>query len=115
MVDGSVIKVSSYEAHTGQRAPTKLAALIERILVRAREEEPEQPRWKVGCLLGMVGADVDVLDQGGKHKRYGTWRHSPDAETDLKEEELRSRTKENATPRAGRRCTTVELHEACGR
>ncbi len=48
MVDDSVIQVSSFEAHTGQRAPTKLAAFMERILVRAREEEPAQPRWKIG-------------------------------------------------------------------
>ena len=50
MVDGSIIKVSPYEAHTSKCAPAKLAAFLERILVRAGEEEQAQPRWKVGWL-----------------------------------------------------------------
>ena len=84
MVDGSKIKESPYEAHTGRTAPKNLAAFLERILVRAREEEePAQPRWKVAWLLGTVGADVEVLEPDGMHRRYGTWRHSPDAEKDL--------------------------------
>ncbi len=37
MVNGSIIKVSPYEAHTGKCAPAKLAAVMERILVRAHE------------------------------------------------------------------------------
>ena len=90
MVDGSTIKVSPYEAHTGRSAPTNLAAFMERILARAREEEPAQPRWKVAWLLGMVGADVEVLEPDGKHRRYGTWRHSPDAEKDLDKEEMKA-------------------------
>ncbi len=60
MVDGSIIKVPPYEAHTGKLVAGKLAAFMERILVRARENEPAQPRWKVGWLLGMVGTDVEV-------------------------------------------------------
>ena len=68
--------------------PRTLAAFIERILARAREEEPAQPRWKVGWLLGMVGSDVEVLQADGKHRRCGTWRHSPYAEKDLNKEEL---------------------------
>ena len=110
MVDGSVIKESSYEAHTGQRAPTKLAAFMERILVRARGEKPAQPRWKVGWFLGMVGADVEILEPDGKHRRYGTWRHSPDAETDANKEELKEAKKLIEEPNfktAG--CSTCEV------
>ena len=72
MIDGTIIRVSPYEAHTGKCAPTKLAAFMERILVRARDTEPAQPRWKVGWFLGIDGADVKVLESDGKHRSYGT-------------------------------------------
>ncbi len=89
MADGSVIKVITYEAHTGKLVAGKLAAFMERILARDREDEPAQPRWKVGWLLGMVGADVEVLEADGKHKRYGDWRHSPDADNDEDRKEMK--------------------------
>ena len=93
MVDGTTIKVSPFEAHTGQSAPTKLAAYLERILVRAREEDPKQPRWKVGWLLGMVGGDVVVLEENGASRRYGAWRHSPVPNDDTNKEELEKAVK----------------------
>ena len=62
---------------------------MERILVRAREDEPAQPRWKVGWLLGVVGADVEVLEADGTHKRHGDWRHSPDADNDENRKETK--------------------------
>ncbi len=58
MVDGSIVKVSPDEAHPGKCA----AAFMKRILVRAWEDEPARPGWKVGCLLGVVGTDVEVLE-----------------------------------------------------
>ena len=47
LVDGSVIKVSPYEAHTGMNPPRQLAPFMERILVKRRERDEPQPRWKV--------------------------------------------------------------------
>ncbi len=44
MIDGSIIKVSPYEAHTGKLVAGTLAAFMGRILVSAREDEPAQPR-----------------------------------------------------------------------
>jgi hypothetical protein len=35
---------------------------MERILMKAREDEPAQPRWKVGLFLGTIGGDVEVLE-----------------------------------------------------
>ncbi len=89
MVGGSIIKVSHYEAHTGMLVAGKLAAFMERILVRAPEDEPTRPRWKVGWILGMVGADVEVLEAGGNPKRYGEWRHSPHADSDENRKEMK--------------------------
>ncbi len=76
--------------HTlGKLVAGRLAAFMERILVRAREDEPAQPRWKVGWHLGMVGADVEVLKADGKHKRYIDWRQSPDADNDDNRKEMK--------------------------
>ncbi len=58
-------------------------------MARAREDEPAQPRWKVGWLLGMVGTDVEVLEADGKRTRYGNWMHSPGAETDVNKDETK--------------------------
>ncbi len=137
IVDGCIVKVSPYEDHAGKSASMKLAAFIERILARAREDEPAQPRWKVGWFLGTVGADAEVLEADGKHKLCGSWRHSPDAENDVNREERhrrrsrsrtsrrwaaalaslvrRSRTLASATPYAGRWCTTEVWRQASGR
>ncbi len=69
-------------------AAGKLATFVERVLVRARVDEPAQPKWKVGWLLGMVGADVEVLEADGTRKRYGDWRYSPDADNDENRKEM---------------------------
>ncbi len=90
MVDESIIKVRAFEAHTRESAPTKLAAFAERILARAREEEPAKPRWKVGWLRGTVGADIMALESDAEHPRYGTWTHSPDSETGQNRNDLKA-------------------------
>ena len=86
--DGSIIKVSPYEAHTGQATTNQLAAFMERVLVKARDDEPKQPRWKVGWFLGHVGTDIQVLELDRTNKAYGTWRHSPDPDTTDNVEQL---------------------------
>ncbi len=98
MFDRSIIKVSPYEAHPEKCVPAKLATFMERILVQACEEEPAQPRWKVGWLLGMVGPDAEVLEPDRNHRRYGNWRHSPDPETEQKKGEMKKAQKEIKEP-----------------
>ena len=79
------------------------------------------------------------MELDGKHRRYGTWRDSPDAETEQNNDEnkkaqketkepnfktanavqaklvQRSRTTASTPPHAGRQCTTVEWRRVCGR
>ena len=90
LVDGSVIKVSPYEAHTGMNPPRQLAPFMERILVKRRERDEPQPRWKVAWLLGFVEADVQVLHEDGNIQRHGDWRHSPEANTENDKKELQA-------------------------
>ncbi len=138
-VDGSIITVSSSETHTGKLATGKLAGFMERILVRAREDEPAQPRWKVGWPLGMVGADVQILEADGKRTRYEDWRHSPDADNDVSRKEMKEalqkikepsyktqgcnacehgaaqQSKVNTVPLVGRSFRRVVWHRASGK
>ncbi len=82
MVDGSISKVSPCEAHAGKCAPAKLAALTERILMRAREEEPAQPRWKVGWLwawsvqMRKSWSPTESADDAVTGGTAPTWRRS---------------------------------------
>ena len=88
LVDGSVIKVSPYEAHTGKNPPRQLAAFMERILVKRRDRDDPQPRWQVSWLLGFVEADVQVLQEDGTIRRHGDWRHSPEANSEADKKEV---------------------------
>ncbi len=102
-------------------------------MVQAREEEPAQPRWKVGWFLGIVGPDAEVLVPDGRHRRCGNWRGSPDAETEQNKGEMKRALKEINEPnfttagcstceigatkqnKGERRCTTVDWRRVCAR
>ena len=80
-VEGSgVIKQSWNESHTGTAAPKNIARSLEKIMFHRRDEESQQPRYKVAWVVAMQGADVAALVCIGKISGYGTWRWSPDCD-----------------------------------
>ena len=84
--------MSIYEAQTGNRAAHEkdVAQVGERILVRAREVAPKQPRFTPAWCLGFREGDVIALSESGEVRMYGAWKRSPENNSESDKAQLRT-------------------------
>ena len=66
LCDGRTIKITSHEAHTGDKASNNVAGFLERVLVKSRNNQDKQPGFLVGWALGHNVADIVTLMEDGR-------------------------------------------------
>ena len=71
------MKITLHEAHTGDKAPSNVVGFLERVLVRRKINDDEQPRFLVGWALGHKDADIITLMEDGSVGYKGSWKFSP--------------------------------------
>ena len=88
--DGVTKQISSHEAQTGDKAPSNVVGLLERVLVRSRINDDKQPRFLVGRPLGHKDADIVTLMEDGSVRYDGSWKYSPEGRSDANVHEHQS-------------------------
>ena len=73
--DERVVKTSPYESHTGNPA-SRPTDLLNRILVRRREDDDKQSRFQQAWFLGVIagGCEVITLHPDGTQRNRGQGR-----------------------------------------
>ena len=79
--------VTAYEAHAGSPPPQHWARFLQRVLVRRRDGDDEQPRFQIVWLTCVAGGSDEVIALQMVLRHQGDWRLSPeqDAARDLEE------------------------------
>ena len=72
--DGGTRKITPHEAHTGDKAPSKVVGFLERVLVRSKINDDKQPRFLAGWALGHNDADIITLMDNGCVRYNGSWK-----------------------------------------
>ena len=65
-------KITPHEAHTREKAPRNVAGFLERVLVRSKINDDQQPRFLVGWALGHKDADIITLMEDGSVRYNGS-------------------------------------------
>ena len=89
--DGGTKQITPHEAHIGDKAPSNVVGLLERVvLVRSRINDDKQPRFLVGWPLGHKDADIITLMEDGSVCYDGSWKYSPEGRSDANVHEHQS-------------------------
>ena len=111
---GGTIKITPHEAHTGDKAPSNVAGLVQRFLVRNKIIDDKQLRFLEGWSLGHKDADVITLVEDGNVRYNGSWKYSPQGHSVANDHELQSALgKMKNTKPKGSRLSGVRTWNQC--
>ena len=82
-------KITPHEAHTGDKAPSNVVGFGDRVPVRRKINDGQQPRFLVCWALGHKDADIVSLMEDGSVRYNGSWKYSPEGRSVANDHELR--------------------------